>query len=130
MPNDILTSKIIKAAYNVHNSLGAGFLEKVYQNAMVIELRSMGFTVEPQYPIEVYYKGHRVGEFFADLLVEAEIIVELKAVENLHISHEVQLVNYLQGTGFETGLLINFATSVEVKRKYREYKRKEGMTEL
>lgn len=120
-----LTSQIIKAAYTVHNSLGAGFLENVYHNAMLVELREMGLAVDSQYPIKVYYKGCLVGDYYADLFVERQVIVELKAVENLHPAHEVQLVNYLQGTGTDIGLLINFATSVEVKRKYRVYKKKE-----
>jgi len=125
MQTDQLTHKIINAAYTVHNSLGAGFLENVYHNAMLIELRQMGLEVDSQYPINVYYKDCLVGEYYADLFVERQVIVELKAVENLHPAHEVQLVNYLQGTGTDIGLLINFATSVEVKRKYRVYKKKD-----
>lgn len=124
MNTDELTSQIIKAAYTVHNSLGSGFLEKVYHNAMLIELRLLGLSVESQYPINVFYKEKLVGEYYADLFVENNVVVELKAVENLHSSHEVQLVNYLNGTGIDIGLLINFATSVEVKRKYRVYRRK------
>jgi GxxExxY protein len=120
---DELTSQIIKAAYTVHNSLGAGFLEQVYHKAMQIELRTMGLSAESQHPINVYYKDHLVGEYYADLFVEQQVIVELKAVAILHPTHEVQLVNYLQGTGIAVGLLINFATSVEVKRKYRVYKK-------
>ncbi|MCE5345859.1 MAG: GxxExxY protein [Bacteroidales bacterium] len=125
MQTDQLTHTIIKAAYTVHNSLGGGFLENVYHNAMLIELRQMGLEVDSQYPIKVYYKDCLVGEYYADLFVERQVIVELKAVENLHPAHEVQLVNYLQGTGIDIGLLINFATSVEVKRKYRVYNKKE-----
>jgi GxxExxY protein len=124
MNTDELTSQIIKAAYKVYNSLGSGFLEKVYHNAMLIELRLLGLSVESQYPINVFYKEQLVGEYYADLFVENNVVVELKAVENLHSSHEVQLVNYLNGTGIDIGLLINFATSVEVKRKYRVYRRK------
>lgn len=125
MDTDHLTHTIIKAAYTVHNSLGAGFLESVYHNAMLLELRELGLNVDSQYPIKVYYKDSLVGEYYADLFVERQVIVELKAVENMHPSHEVQLVNYLQGTGIDIGLLINFATSVEVKRKYRVYKKKD-----
>jgi len=84
----------------------------------------LGLSVESQYPINVFYKEQLVGEYYADLFVENNVVVELKAVENLHSSHEVQLVNYLNGTGIDIGLLINFATSVEVKRKYRVYRRK------
>ena len=123
MENNDLTGKIIKAAYNVHNVLGAGFLEKVYHNAMLVELRLMGLEVESEYPINVVFKGVLVGEFFADLFVEDSIVVELKAVENLLSIFEVKLVNYLQGTGNDIGLLINFGSSVEVKKKYRVYKK-------
>ena len=120
-----LITKIIKASYNVHNTLGAGYLEKVYRNAMLIELRDMGINAEYEYPIQVQYKNHCVGEFYADILVEEMIILELKAIENLHVIHEVQLVNYLKGTGIDIGLLINFGSSVTVKKKYREYLRQD-----
>ena len=122
MEIDELTGLIIKAAFNVHNVLGAGFLEKVYHNAMFIELQDMGLKVIAQHPITVFYKDDLVGEYFADLWVEDSVIVELKAVENLQPLHEVQLVNYLHGTDVEIGLLINFGRVVQVKRKYREYK--------
>ena len=121
MGYDYLTEKIIKAAYKVHNVLGKGFLEKVYQNAMFIELIDMGLSVDMEMPLEVFYKGHKVGSFYADLIVEDEIIVELKAVENLAKVREVQLVNYLNATKNDTGLLINFGDKVEVKRKFRNY---------
>ena len=121
MSYDYLTEKIIKAAYKVHNVLGKGFLEKVYQNAMFIELMDMGLSVDMEMPLEVFYKGHKVGIFYADLIVEDEIIVELKAVENLAKVHEVQLVNYLNATKNDIGLLINFGDKVEVKRKFRNY---------
>jgi len=120
-----ITHKIIQSAYNVHNTLGAGFLEKVYHNALVIELQEVGLQVESQFPVPVFYKNKQVGDYYADLLVEQCIIVELKAIEQLHPSHEVQLVNYLVGTGIDIGLLINFGTSVEVKRKFRIYKKKQ-----
>lgn len=123
MIEDQLTHEIIGAAYQVHRVLGAGFLEKVYEKALTIELRNRGFDVSPQYPIPVFYEGIQVGDYFADLIVEGEIIVESKAVEMLTKAHEAQLVNYLQGIGFDIGLLINFGKSVEVKRKYRIYKR-------
>ncbi|MCK4661767.1 MAG: GxxExxY protein [Bacteroidales bacterium] len=122
MENDKLTEKIIACAFKVHNTLGSGFLEKVYENALRIELKKAGFNVEQQYPIPVYYDDEQVGDYYADLLVNKKIIIELKAVENMIAKHEVQLVNYLAGTGFEIGLLINFGSSVEVKRKYRIYK--------
>lgn len=126
MEYEELTSQIIKAAYNVHNTLGAGFLEKVYEKAMKIELKEMGLEVESQYPIPVYYHEQSVGDYNADLFVEECIIVELKAVENIHPLHEVQLVNYLAGTGIDNGLLINFGSSVKVKRKFRNYKKETG----
>ena len=122
MTDDELTEIIIGCAYQVHNSLGAGFLEKVYENALCIELTKRGLVVRQQEPIKVLYKGQVVGDYFADLWVENRIIVELKAVQALTREHEVQLVNYLTATGIETGLLINFGSSVHVKRKYREYK--------
>ena len=112
-----LTEKIIKAAYTVHNVLGFGFLEKVYQNALVIELRKMGLSVLSEKPITVYYENETVGEYVADLVVEGKVILELKAVKELNEVHEVQLVNYLKATGIEVGLLINFGHSVQVKRK-------------
>lgn len=122
MKHEELTKAIIGAAYKVHDTLGAGFLEKVYENAMAIALRKMGISVSAQYPITVWYEEENVGDFVADLLVEGTIIVELKAVEILRPIHEVQVVNYLNATKLEVGLLINFGTSVEVKRKYRTYK--------
>ncbi len=121
MQEDVLTKKIIACAYTVHNKLGAGFFEKVYENSMVIELRNNGLKVEQQCPIPVFYEGIKVGDYFADLLVNDLVIVELKAVENLNRQHEVQVVNYLNGIGLEIGLLINFGSSVVVKRKYRKY---------
>ena len=121
MDDDALTHKIIGAAYKVHNQLGAGFLEKVYENALRIELVKQGLQVQQQAPIDVYYEDETVGEYYADLWVEERIIVELKAVQSLTKEHEVQLVNYLTATGLETGLLLNFGSSVQVKRKFRQY---------
>ena len=121
MINDKLTEKIIACAYKVHNTLGAGFLEKVYENALKIELKKAGFNVEQQYSIPVFYEKEQVGDYYADLLIDGIIIIELKAVENLAPIHETQLVNYLAGTGLDIGLLINFGSSVKVKRKYRVY---------
>jgi len=112
-----LTEKIINAAYKVHNVLGFGFLEKVYQNALMIELKRMGLKVTSEMPIKVYYRNEIVGEYIADIIVEDKVILELKAVKDLAEIHEVQLVNYLKATGIEVGLLINFGHSVQVKRK-------------
>jgi len=121
MIEDTLTQEIIAAAYRVHNVLGGGFLEKVYENAMVIELSKRGIPVQQQYPIEVFYEGQRVGQYCTDLWVKNQVIIELKSMENLAKEHEVQLVHYLTATGVEIGLLINFGSSVTVKRKYRTY---------
>jgi len=116
-----ITHEIIGAAYAVHKVLGAGFLEKVYENALAIELRKRGFEVSQQTPINVFYHDQVVGEYYADLVVNGCIIIELKAVANLSPEHEVQLVNYLNGSQQEFGLLINFGPSVVVKRKFRTY---------
>ncbi|HEU5239281.1 MAG TPA: GxxExxY protein [Pyrinomonadaceae bacterium] len=121
--NDV-TKTIIGCAYKVHNTLGSGFLEKIYENAMRIELQKAGLTVKQQQPINVRYDGQIIGEYYADLWVDERIVVELKAGINLAKEHEVQLVNYLTATGVNDGLLINFGSSVQVKRKYREYKPK------
>ena len=125
MIKDKLTEKIIGCAYKVHKDLGSGFLEKVYENAMMIELRDQGLQAEQQINIPVYYKDKLVGDYYADIIVEGEVILELKAIDNLIKIHEVQLVNYLQGTGTEIGLLINFGSSVTIKRKYREYNKQD-----
>ncbi len=119
MINEDLTKKIIKCAYTVHNTLGSGFLKKVYENALSIELKKAGYKVQTQYPISVYYDDEVLVEFYADVLVEDVIILELKAVSEISKIHEVQLVNYLKATGNDLGLLINFGESVQVKRKYK-----------
>ena len=121
MEYEELTHKIIGAAYQVYNQLGFGFLESVYQKAMVIELIKSNLKAEEEKPLKVYYDKQIVGDFYVDLFVEEAVIVELKSVKNLTKEHEVQLVNYLNGLKKEIGLLINFGPSgVEVKRKYRE----------
>lgn len=112
-----ISDKIIKAFYNVYNSLGYGFLEKVYENAMMIELRKLGLTVQRQVPIKVFYEEQLVGEYFADIIVEGNIIVELKATENLCETHEFQLINYLKATELEIGLLLNFGKKPQFRRK-------------
>ena len=124
MKDDDLTHKIIGCAYKVHNVLGPGFLEKIYENALRIELDKLGFKVKQQAPISVCYEGRVVGEYFADLWVEEGLVIEIKASQNLLAIHEVQLVNYLTATGVDSGLLLNFGSSVQVKRKFREYKPK------
>lgn len=112
-----LTSKIIEAFYKVYNSLGFGFLEKVYENALKYELEFMHLKVEKQKPIDVYYREIKVGEYFADLIVENKVILELKAAESLIEEHELQLINYLKATEIEVGLLLNFGKKPEIRRK-------------
>lgn len=112
-----ITEKIIGAAYEVYNVLGCGFLEKVYENAMLLELKQKGLLVASQNPIEVCYKKNVVGDYIADLIVEGKVIVELKAVSNLDKAFEVQLVNYLKATGIEVGLLINFGPRIQIVRR-------------
>ena len=112
-----ITEVIIGEAYKVHNALGSGFLEKVYENAFYKKIKETGFRVVQQHPIKVLFENEIVGEYCTDLLVEDKIIVESKALESMHQIHEVQLVNYLKATGLEIGLLLNFGKKLEVKRK-------------
>lgn len=112
-----ITGKIIKAFYTVYNTLGFGFLEKVYENALAIELRNMGLQVTQQQPVKVYYDGQLVGVYYADLIIENCVIVELKAAESLCEAHEAQLLNYLKATEIEVGMLSNFGMKPEYKRK-------------
>src|SRR5262245_33770893 len=119
-----VTEKILQAFYQVYNTLGYGFLEKVYENALVIELRRMGLRVEQQAKIKVYYEGIEVGEYFADLLVEECVIVELKTAEALCEEHYAQLLNYLKATKIEVGLLLNFGPKPEARRKVFDNDRK------
>jgi GxxExxY protein len=112
-----ITEKIIASAFQVHKVLGGGFLESVYVRALLIELQSMGFAAAAEVPIAVHYRDRVVGEFRADLLVENEVIVEVKALSNVVSIHEAQLVNYLNATRKSIGLLLNFGSSVQVRRK-------------
>ena len=115
-----ITEDIIGCAYKVYNTMGFGFLESVYEECLLIELRKAGLKSENQKPITVLYEGEIVGNFIADIFVEDSIILELKSVKTLAKAHEVQLVNYLVATGMNVGLLINFGQEkVEVKRKVR-----------
>lgn len=125
-----LTSKIIQAFYKVYNKLGYGFLEKVYENAMRVELNKMGISVEQQKNIKVYYESEMVGDYFADLLIEELVIVELKAAENICDEHEAQLLNYLKATDIEVGLLLNFGKIPEVRRKIFMNKNKKLSADL
>lgn len=122
-----ITEKVVGAFYQVYNTLGHSFLEKVYENAMLLELRSRGLTVQPQARILVYYQGQPVGEYFADLLVERCVIVELKAAECLVDEHHAQVLNYLKATEIEVGLLLNFGPKPEVKRKIFDNAKKKGV---
>jgi len=113
--NDI-TSEVINAFYEVYNELGSGFLEKVYQNALFNELRLRGILCQKEYPIAVYYKGTRVGDYYADIIIEDKIILELKAVKAILPEHMAQLTNYLRATDAEVGLLLNFGLEPQKKR--------------
>lgn len=110
------TDQIISAFYEVYHTLGSGFLERVYQNALYYELLDRGFKCLPQQSMRVCYKGRVVGEYVADMLVDDCIILELKAVDALHEAHEYQLLNYLKATGLQVGLLLNFGGIPQVKR--------------
>ncbi|MBN1558629.1 GxxExxY protein [candidate division KSB1 bacterium] len=121
MKYEDLSRKIIGCAYQVHNKMGFGFLESVYEKCLLIELEKSGLVAKAQCPITVYYDNQVVGDFAADVIVEDVIILELKSVRQIAKAHEVQLVNYLTATGKDVGLLINFAENgVEIKRKVRE----------
>ena len=117
-----LTYKVIGSAYKVHNVLGPGFLEKVYENALIIELRKLGIYARQQVKLPVLYEGQQVGLYFPDLWIENQLIIELKAILTLAPEHEMKLIHYLTATGIDNGLLINFGNTVQVKRKFREYK--------
>ncbi len=113
-----ISALIIKAFYNVYNQLGYGFLEKVYENAMLIELKKMALDVKSQQKIKVYYDNIIVGDYIADIIVNDSVVIELKSVKYLLKVHEVQLVNYLKATRINVGLLLNFGEKPEIKRKY------------
>ena len=119
-----LTEKIIEIFYRVYNTLGYGFLEKVYENALVIEFRKEAIEVICQAPINVFYESQIIGEYYADLLVDGKVILEIKAVKKLTQEHEAQLLNYLKATDIEVGLLLNLGPRPEVKRKAFDNRRK------
>jgi len=121
-----VTNQIIKAAYKVYKTLGYGFLEKVYENAMRVDLKKWGLDVQQQAPAKVSYEGEIVGDFYTDLIVAGKVILELKAVGRLESVHEVQLVNYLKASDIEVGLLINFGPKLEIKR--RVFSKKHGVS--
>ena len=112
-----LTEKIIGIFYKVYNKLGYGFLEKVYENAMMIEFKKEGIPAVAQSPIKVLYEEEIVGEYYADILVATKVIVEIKATRNLALENEAQLLNYLKATDIEVGLLLNFGPKPQIKRK-------------
>jgi len=117
MKKEDLTYLIRGAVFEVNRILGYGFLEKVYENALMIELQERGIKAECQVPISVQYKKRKVGEYFADIVVEDEVILELKAVESLQKIHEAQLLNYLKATDYGVGLLVNFThPKAEIRR--------------
>jgi GxxExxY protein len=120
-----LTEKMIKIFYKIYNTLGYGFLEKVYENAMMIEFREAGIPSVAQSPIKVIYEDEIIGEYFADILVDQKVIVETKAAKNLIVDHEAQLLNYLKATDIEVGLLLNFGPEPEVRRKVFDNYRKQ-----
>ena len=119
-----LTEKIINVFYIVYNKLGYGFLEKVYENAMMIEFKREGILAISQSPIKVFYEGDVIGEYYADILVDNKVIIEIKAAKRLVEENEAQLLNYLKATDIEVGLLLNFGTEPEVKRKAFDNTRK------
>jgi GxxExxY protein len=126
MEHGDLTQAIIGCAMTVHRTLGPGFLESVYQNALAHELRKSGLAVECEKIIRVLYDGIPVGTFSADMLVEGRVLIENKAVQSLVLGHELQLINYLTATGVDVGLLLNFGASrLQFKRKTRILKRRE-----
>ena len=122
MITENLVKTIVQCIYNVRGVLGPGYLESVYKKALLREFELNSLNASSEIPLIVAYKDAIVGEFRADIIVENKVIIELKAVETLHKTHEVQLVNYLTITGIETGILVNFgAHEIQIKRKYRIY---------
>ena len=115
-----ITEKIIGCAFEVINELGTGFLESVYEKALAIALQDNGFRVQCQHPIHVHFRQRIVGDFYADLFVEGNVIVELKAAKVIAPEHQAQIINYLKATGIEVGLLINFGNP---KLEYKRFSR-------
>jgi GxxExxY protein len=116
MDREIAAKIAVSAFYEVYNHLGTGFLEKNYENALVLELKSRGLNVRQQSPVEVFYKGQKIGFYLADIVVEDCLILELKAVEEICLEHEAQLLNYLKATDIDLGLLMNFGPKPKVRR--------------
>ena len=125
MDVETLVKTVIECSKNIRRHLGPGYLESVYKNAMLVELKKNGLSYEIEKPINVYYEDILVGEFKADIVVEKVLILELKAVQSLHMAHEIQLVNYLTATGIDDGLLINFGSEeLQFKRKFRVFRKR------
>ena len=125
MDVEVLIKTVMGCAMNIRRHLGPGYLESVYKNAMLVKLKKHSLTFEVEKPINVYYDGVLVGEFKADIVIEDFLILELKAVQSLHMAHEIQLVNYLTATGIDNGLLINFGSDeLQFKRKFRVYRKR------
>ena len=118
MDTNELTYRINGAIFEVNRVLGPGFLERVYESALLVELKSQGINVQSQVPIKVNYKGSIVGDYVADMIVENTILVEIKAVENLEKIHEAQLLNYLHATGYKVGLLVNFTHPKAIVKRF------------
>jgi len=116
MLHEEITNDIIKVFYDTYNQLGYGFLEKVYENAFAIELKTKGFNVKRQYPITVFYKGENIGEYFADIIVNDLVLLELKSAEDISLAHRNQIINYLKATKMEVGLLFNFGEKPKFER--------------
>lgn len=124
MDVEVLIRTVMECSKNIRRVLGPGYLESVYKNAMLVELRKHGLAYEIEKPISVYYDNVLVGDYKADIVVEGLLILELKAVQSLHMAHEIQLVNYLTATGVDHGLLISFGSDeLQFKRKYRVYRK-------
>ena len=125
MDVEMLIRTVMECSKNIRRHLGPGYLESVYKNSMLVELKKNNLSYEVEKPINVYYEGVLVGEFKADIIVEDILILELKAVQSLHMAHEIQLVNYLTATGVDNGLLINFGSEeLQFKRKFRVYRKR------
>ena len=125
-----ITGETIKAFYKVYNTLGYGFLEKVYENAMAFELEDNGLFVQTQLPIKVFYNGREAGEYFADLVVENKVILEIKTAAAIDKAHEAQLLNYLKATEMEVGLILNFGQKAEYRRKVFANQKKDIISQL
>jgi len=124
MKHETLTEKIIKSFYRVYNKLGYGFLEKVYENALMIEFKKEGLSVVQQASINVIYENEAIGQYFADIIVEDKVVIEIKAKQNLILQDEAQLLNYLKATDKEVGLLVNFGPKSEISRKVLDNNKK------